>query len=305
MSTIPTALAPDTSTRCNVRSDRSVCIDSPTSIYPTYRIPLHLTQVNQRAPNKRTTRRIWHWPNILGIDAALIAVCWQQHFAGTGMGLGAIVVLALSVWLTYMADRLLDVRHRAPEDLLSFRHRFAQHQSHRLWQIWWGILIVAISSALCLLSVTQLRNGVGLLILCLLYTFSNQHWAERFFPKELCVALIFVGGTIIFIENPPIGLWQDGLALACLCTCNCLLIARKEHAVDHALRIRSLSTLPHLSTGVYLFTGLVGLTISPVVLLPWACLMLLRLGQKYIHGENFRILADCVLLLGPFSSRIL
>lgn len=55
----------------------------------------------------------WLLPNLLSLDAPLVAVCWQALLAAdTGLALrpAAQVALGLTVWLIYIVDRLLDVR---------------------------------------------------------------------------------------------------------------------------------------------------------------------------------------------------
>ena len=79
---------------------------------------------------------------------------------------------------------------------------------------------------------SELRNGAALLTLCLLYTALNQALSRRFFPKELCVAIIFAGGVIVFLL-PSACLWAPAGALALLCLINCLMIGAKEQRHRH------------------------------------------------------------------------
>ncbi|MEC8218990.1 MAG: hypothetical protein VX014_00030, partial [Verrucomicrobiota bacterium] len=72
--------------------------------------------------------RLWQWPNILAVDTALAAILWQLGLVralDTEIGWAASVVLGLSVWLTYVADRLFDVWSREKVALFSLRHQFA------------------------------------------------------------------------------------------------------------------------------------------------------------------------------------
>ena len=66
--------------------------------------------------------KIWQWPNVLGLDAAAIAMAWMGVFAAYSEGnppdAATYLVLGLSVWLTYLADRLLDVQNRPMHRLL-------------------------------------------------------------------------------------------------------------------------------------------------------------------------------------------
>ncbi len=243
--------------------------------------------------------RIWQWPNLLSLDAALIAVCWQTAFAGGMVATGPTLVLALSVWLTYMADRLLDVAKRSEEQLLSIRHAFARHHHSRLW-ILWGVLLVAdVLLALTCLSQQQLRHGLILLAVSLLYTALNQWLSKRFFPKELCVALIYAGGVIVFLEQTPP--WPEVFAFALLCLCNCLMIGHKERRVDAALQVHSLSRFKGILPLALTLTGLAAIRTTPIILLPWLGLMTLTIFQNKISTECFRILADLALLLGPLA----
>ncbi|MFQ3271378.1 MAG: hypothetical protein ACI9A1_001702, partial [Lentimonas sp.] len=131
--------------------------------------------------------RIWQWPNLLALDAALIALVWQAAFAaalGFPVSTTAPVVLGLSVWLTYMADRLFDVARRPVEQLQAVRHRFAKQHARKLWTLWSCTLILNIGLAFTGLSINELCNGFILLAICLLYTGLNQALSRRFFPKE-------------------------------------------------------------------------------------------------------------------------
>lgn len=86
--------------------------------------------------------RLWQWPNLLALDAALIALAWQAAFAaalGNEVSAAAQIVLGLSVWLTYMADRLFDVAKRPLQQLHSTRHQFAKQHRKTLWRCWWCV----------------------------------------------------------------------------------------------------------------------------------------------------------------------
>ena len=190
--------------------------------------------------------RIWQWPNLLAVDAALVALLWQAAFAaalGHEVSVAAQIVLGVSVWLTYMADRLFDVAKRPLQQLHSTRHRFAKQHFRALWGVWCGALVTNIALALTELSIRELRNGAVLLALCLLYTALNQTLSRRFFPKEICVAIIFAGGVIVFLL-PNAGIWLSAGSFALLCLINCLMIGAKEQQVDAALQVRSMARLP-------------------------------------------------------------
>lgn len=251
----------------------------------------------------------WQWPNILALDAALIAVAWQAVIAHThnaSIGIPEKVVLGLSVWLTYLADRLFDVRNRSKPELLAARHQFAKHNAKRLWIIWWFALIVNVSFAATGLSCAQLMGGLILLCCCLTYTGLNQGLSTRFFPKELCVATIFAGGVLIFI--PSAYNWLILVHLSSLYLLNCLQISKNELTVDAALRVHSLA-----STGSRLIWAIIGVFLGSAIALAGSqqtnlalvssssglSLAALHLFRRHISLEHFRVLSDLTLFIGP------
>jgi hypothetical protein len=250
--------------------------------------------------------RVWQWPNVLGLDAACIAMAWLKVFAMHAHtteypGAAAYIVLGLSVWLTYLADRLFDVRERPFEALLSARHRFAKFHSRKLWTVWGLLLSAALLTAVNFLQAFQLRNGFWLLIVALIYSLLNQLCSKHFFPKEIIVAAIFTAGTQVFLSAPQPNL--PVLLLALLCLTNCLAIAERERAVDARLRVHSLAG--HLSPG-WLWTLIASTcvlaTLSPLAsaLIPSAAaLALFFYYRDSIPTETYRVLCDGALLLGP------
>jgi hypothetical protein len=255
--------------------------------------------------------RIWQWPNLLALDAALIALVWQAAFAAAlGLQVSAVarLVLGLSVWLTYMADRLFDVAKRPATQLYSARHRFAKKHFRRLWGIWVGVLIADLITALSLLEATQLRNGSVLLALCLLYTALNQLLSRRFFPKEICVAVIYAGGVVVFLSLPfP---WLAAGTLALLCLINCLMIGTKEQRIDAAMQVRSMTQLSsHLIVLLFAATALPLWSLhSQLALahgLSLAALLIIQVLQQRIPVETFRVLTDSALLIGPAAALLL
>ncbi|MDP4611656.1 MAG: hypothetical protein NWT02_10740 [Opitutales bacterium] len=261
--------------------------------------------VESPTPPSVSQTKLWQWPNVLAIDAAMIAVIWQSIFAQSidfTLTIAAQIVLGLSVWLTYMADRLFDVQQRKPEQLLSLRHRFAAKYRIVLWRIWSVALITNIALAFTMLEREQLMHGFYLLAACLTYTALNQKLSKRFFPKEVCVAMIFAGGVLVFL--PASSLWPTAGSLALLCLMNCLMIGRKENTVDSAMEVRSLSRNLHPSViGVVALCTFISLLAVPQNLLlslviPLMALNCLSIFHKTLSSENYRVLADGALLLG-------
>jgi len=249
------------------------------------------------------SRQLYNW---LSVDAALIAVAWQWGFARAWerpLNPVAPVILACSVWLTYMADRLYDVRGRSQEELLSARHQFTQRHTKILWRLWWCVLGIDIAIAFLYLEHWELTNGFYLLAACLIYTGANQLLSKRFFPKELCVAGIYVAGVAIFLPGPIH--WPSYSLLAAICLFNCLSIGRKETRMDRAMQIYSLTRWfsPPIAHSLFLLALLIGLIISGPVSLALALTLcaqwLLYMLRLRMDAELFRILADAALFLGP------
>jgi len=97
-------------------------------------------------PDRRTP--LWLWPNLLSLDAPIVAVAWLHMFR-KAWGLEFIppsnyLALGLGVWAIYVADRLLDLKLRPPGDpSLGRRHEF--HGRHRmLFLAGLGVAVVAV-----------------------------------------------------------------------------------------------------------------------------------------------------------------
>ncbi|MEP4078902.1 hypothetical protein [Haloferula sp.] len=101
-------------------------------------------------PDRRAP--FWLWPNLLSLDAPLVAVAWLFMFSRAWrvdfLPWHAYVALGLAVWVIYVVDRLLDVRMRSPDDpSLGLRHHF--HATH--WKAFSVGVIAAISVLLWLI----------------------------------------------------------------------------------------------------------------------------------------------------------
>ncbi len=74
----------------------------------------------------------WLWPNVLSLDAPLVAVLWQEALGRAHhvrLLPGCDLALGLAVWLIYIVDRTLDGFTAAPDQQLSVRHAF--YRRHR------------------------------------------------------------------------------------------------------------------------------------------------------------------------------
>jgi hypothetical protein len=187
------------------------------------------------------------WPNVLSLDAPVIAVVWQDAFArafAVELGPAERVGLALAVWAIYATDRMVDgIRLGAPEAAAA-RHRFAHR--HRV------SLLVAVGAAVAALGVLAFRVPPGLLAAAAGlgagvagYFFWNHLAGHRFgrtWAKELIVGCVFAAGCALapwLAARQPADLLPVGV-FALLGTANALFIARLEQFRDAARGERSL-----------------------------------------------------------------
>jgi hypothetical protein len=177
------------------------------------------------------TRRAWLWPNLLSLDAPLVAVLWQVLFARcfhAQVNVLAAVLLMLAVWLIYAADRVLDAWHdssRLP------RHEFYRRHWRAVLPVWGSILAFAGWLAWTELPPSLLRDGLILSAAVLLY-FGAVHLAgfRRSWPKEAAVAALFALGATVATWNHVRSAAdvETILLFSCLCWINCVAIEQWE-----------------------------------------------------------------------------
>jgi hypothetical protein len=203
--------------------------------------------------------RWWQWPTVLSLDAPLVGVVWQwalARVAGVTVGWPHAVVLALSVWLAYAADRWFEGWRVHTSDIRTQRHRFYQQHRWSVAALWCGVLVIDVTIAFSRLTSQALMNGALLLVPVLGYVLSHQlihrHRAWRL-PKELCVAALMASGAAVFLWPAPrpgdlaIGVSLFGL----VCFANVVLISLWEREVDRAQGQTSLAIDVDDATGAW------------------------------------------------------
>ena len=143
---------------------------------------------------------LWLWPNLLSLDAPIVAVLWQGFLAyrfSIPLRPAGRLVLGLTVWAIYLADRLLDAR-RPPTLAEPARHRYYRQHSRLMAAL---LAVVAVSDAaiaMLWLRPAVLRDGLIPLAGVLLYL-AVIHFAGKSIavPKEIAAALLFTGGTFV------------------------------------------------------------------------------------------------------------
>ncbi len=147
--------------------------------------------------------RPWIWPALLSLDAPVIAVLWLLLFSRSlriGVPGSETAVLAMVVWLIYVADRILDSFRESEREPLAPRHWFYRQYRAAFVAPFCAVLLLAAWLAWTRLEARTLRDGVLLAAAVAAY-FGLVHLsagrAQRWFPKELVVAILFCAGTCL------------------------------------------------------------------------------------------------------------
>lgn len=178
--------------------------------------------------------RPWLWPNLLSLDAPVVALLWQILFARcfhADVNLLAAALLVLAVWLIYAADRVLD----AWTDTSTLpRHEFYRRYWRGVAPIWAAVLAIAGWLAWTRLARVIFERGLVLMAAVALY-FAAVHLApaalRRAWPKEAAVAILFALGASVAAWSQVRSAADIGaiILFSCLCWINCVAIEQWEH----------------------------------------------------------------------------
>ena len=249
-----------------------------------------------------------------------MAFVWLWFFARTfrtPVHLGSAVALFLTAWLIYLADRLADASSLKPESPRSHRQAFCLR--HR--EIWISALLLIGGFDLyviwrCINAETFFAGAVvGILALIYLALNYPRGLIWRSIPaKEISIGLLFAIGTLVALlpTVPPVNgaFLACALAFVCLCSLNCISIARWERELDRAQGKVSLATrhpgfVEHTGT---ICAGLALASFAAAPIYPAATPILICLGASAVllallnavptrFGDDQRTaLADLVLL---------
>ncbi|MEI8039627.1 MAG: hypothetical protein WCJ14_14680 [Verrucomicrobiota bacterium] len=266
----------------------------------------------------------WLYPNLLSLDAPLVAVAWLHIFATTWR-LGylpwqAPAILGLGVWVVYVADRLLDASMLGGTPAaLQVRHGF-----HRQHQRAFGIGVVAALLAALVLVLTKMPMTIykhlllgGVLVAGFfgLSMLASQESSEVPLTKNVVAGVTFAFGTAMMAH---IYRWEYALSdlffsreficFAVLCILNISAIDLWEHASRSAdLEIRASDelalTLPlTLLGGAALLYALLDDQLSArpffyAILTGSALLYILNRTRARFSIDGLRVLADVALLV--------
>src|SRR5665213_2425999 len=183
--------------------------------------------VESALPVAMKPTRLWLWPNLLSLDAPIVAVLWQILFARCFQvpvdGLAALLLL-LTVWLIYSADRTLDAWKG---DCHSPRHEFYRRWWRQLFPLWMSVLGLTGWLAAEHLSSGLFLRGVILLAAIGVY-FALVHSGILRGPKEAAVGVLFALGASLEAWSKVASPADVAtiLLFSGLCWMNCIAIQR-------------------------------------------------------------------------------
>lgn len=266
----------------------------------------------------------WLIPNLLSLDAPLVAIAWLYIFAKTWrveyLPWTAYVALSLVVWVIYVTDRLLDVSVReGSREVLGARHEF--HRKHQ--RLFRPLALVAGVTAIFIvifgLPVTVYGYGtVGAIMVGGFFTlsiFSPPGAHELPYAKNILAGLSFAYGTALlahaytgsqhhFLLSPEL------VCFGVLCILNISAIDLWEHA-NHSedIEIKASDelalTLPLTLLGAASLVFALkdsDITTRPffyAILTAAALLQILNRTRSRFGMDSLRVLADVTLLV-PF-----
>lgn len=246
----------------------------------------------------RSPTQVWLWPNLLSLDAPLVALLWQvlfvRCFHGHLDGTEA-VLLALVVWLIYAGDRMLDAWRGV---VGTRRHAFYRKHWRLVCILWVTGLAAGGWLAWAELPVSLWSSGIAIAGLVGVYL-ATVHCLPRLLrsgAKEAAVGIMFAAGVSL-VSWPMVRTQADFLAIGLfcvLCWMNCVGIEDWESG----RRVRG--SVIFAAASVALVAALLLREQRPVL----ACaetasalglVVLDRISQR-ISPEAVRVLADAVLL---------
>ena len=265
---------------------------------------------------------LWLWPNLLSLDAPLVAVAWQWLLA-VSMKIkvpGEMYVgLALTVWVIYVGDRLLDSFRLKDVEASTPRHRF--YLKYRGLFCLLMVMALAVEVYLFLYHVpTGMYHGLGVVAFLVmgyyLVRFVLKGAPSSGSPREILCGMIFAIGsmmTVYFYAGDVMDAMfrsPHSIAVALLFCGNCAAIAFWEKSSDRANQDQGISAMSRrsdlmvllgllaLAAGVMQFLSYpqYGWAVYTAVFLSALGLVVLRKNEDRLSKNALRVLADAVLL---------
>ncbi|MGH8012119.1 MAG: hypothetical protein ACREQ4_06460 [Candidatus Binataceae bacterium] len=264
---------------------------------------------------------LWLWPNVLSLDAPLVAIVWQFFFAtcfDIRIGAGSLAFLGVGVWIVYASDRVLDgIRSNSSQE--TARHRFARLNRRRL-AVLIGLAVPVVFWLFWRLSADWAFRAYLAVGVAMVAYFAIVHLApaklKRHWPKELVVGVLFAGGTCApFLSASMVrsGRLPAIILFAAVLWINAVAIQCWEAGYEGRARLRLKPKLTGLTAyhlgGMAIVVGIAALcmfklsgtssTMRPLyaaIALTAGLLETQELTRGWLSCEALRVLADAALL---------
>jgi hypothetical protein len=237
--------------------------------------------------------RLWLWPNLLSLDAPVVALLWQMLFARcfhARVDPLPSILLVLAVWLIYAADRTLDAWMGSSARP---RHEFYRRHWRALLPLWFFALAAGSALAWTRLTREMLYSGIALGGAVLLY-FTLLHLGIFQKTKEAAVAVLFaLGATLSAWTNVRTAVDIGTIVLfSCLCWINCVAIEHWEGESEWP--IAAPAGFVAVAAAMLLFSSrpVLGGAVAASAL----CFVLLDSARRHFSRDALRVLADVALL---------
>ena len=243
--------------------------------------------------------RLWLWPNLLSLDAPVVALLWQILFARcfhVRIAPLPSVLLVLAVWLIYAADRTID---SFISEAVYPRHVFYRRHWRALLPFWILVLGSGLALAWARLPAELFYGGLALGGAVMLY-FALLHLGILQKTKEAAVAVLFaLGATLSAWSNVRTAADVEAIALfSCLCWINCVAIEHWESAARPSWPIANAAAFVAVAAALLMFSSrpVIGGAVAASAL----CFVLLDGTRRHFSRDALRVLADVALLSPVF-----
>jgi len=268
--------------------------------------------------------RIYHFIRLFSLDiiaGALAAVVYSSSVMGIELPRTYFTVLALTVWLIYTADHLLDgAKTRGKSS--SETHNFFYTYKIPIILIFLLVLIFTFRLSMYRLDQKIIEFGMAPFVAVIIYLLLNRYYGNApkwFFIKEVWISFIYTlaiwGGAVIYAGDiiSPAQLLLIG-SFGLIIFGNVLIYSIYERdsdsaddnksivrdfglrvAVNSAVFALTLSVLSGLTA--YIFLGAELTHIIPLVLIAALMLLIIRFPEVFSKGNLYGILSDLSLLM--------
>ncbi len=263
-------------------------------------------------PRPMEVSEVWLWPNLLSLQAPIVAVLWQVLLARSlrvSLDPFAPWALGMAVWLIYVADHLVDTARPPAPTGEPVRKEFCRRHWDKFVV---ATILVGLGLALGVgrfMWATTFQMGAPIAMGVGCY-FALVHllpagW-RSLWPREVVVATIFTLGTFgavwLAAGERSQELWAPALAFMVLCLTNCCVIETWEWEQSPNLAARWVSShllLVTLTTaagaGLLGWAGLMPEAFAAAVILSGVALALLAICRHAVPIRFVSPLADLAL----------